>query len=184
MTEFEKQFLQHCLDHILESLNDPQKFNTGAQLMSNSKSDTRPITVANSTPIKVLEKIPNSKEWQESEAGGFTFAVLNATALVSYNLAKTIKQKNEANSAIDKLINEYVPSLTANTSTVNRINDLKVNIARLKEQIANEPTLSVAATAYGSFAENPLMFFAKGALAAAVFVGVAALKGMSPSSNE
>lgn len=152
MTKFQKQFILKCLTHIDTIISNDSKLQ-GAILLFNQVKKNEP-------PHEIPKKITGSDKWSTAEKLGLSAAILQATSLSSFELCTERNLEDAINEATNLLLNKYVPLITLETESGNRLASVKKNIAKVKLQIEPKPT----PTEYVE--ENPYLFFT------AVTVGV------------
>lgn len=173
MTQFEKDFLFGCLNHMVQTFSTPEGFNSGSLIFQNQE-----------TKIKhTINKLIGQENWSTEERCGLAYAVYSAIAFTEYQLIDGRSRHNEeANKAIAQLMNDYLPRIIKGTSSENRLQQLHNNCMSERRSVELEPTPSTASTAYSAFKDNPIVFFAKTALVA-VTAGALASLGMSQTAN-
>ena len=158
MTPFEKKFIGCLLTTLNAILSDKKELEDALKGYTQGDSTH--------TRHKLNSQITDILEWNQSELRQFNAAHSEAVFRVmgSYKDDETII--HEINKTLELFREGYIRKLTANTRKGDRINSVRTNIARIKEEeFSTEEELSV----------NPFSFFSPELTAGLVATAAAAV---------
>lgn len=165
MNKLQRQFISGCLDLIDKIISEEEKLKSSILIYSQGNT--------NDPRFQLQSKITDAELWTSEEKMELSSAVFEAIANNSYIFCTQEKHKKEIEAATTLFLNSYLPLITANTHSSDRLSSVKRNIAEIKLQIEQEPeTKSVEEQEDYSIKNNPFVFFSA---VTAVAVGVAAV---------
>lgn len=138
---FKQTFILKCLDYMEKILEDDQELE---QSIRHFIEDKNP-----SSRYQLNTKITKASEWSEQDKLNLSAAVFEAIARTSqYFYVEDDERAQEINGGSSVFLEQYLLSLTENTNPENRIESVKNNIQRIKNEMKNKINL-----------ENPYAFF-------------------------
>jgi hypothetical protein len=144
MTQFEKDFIAHCLEGIKTILSNEDELQNAIRIFSNGKTkDPR---------YQLTSKIADSINWTKEEKLKFSAAVFEATACATYAMCTNTDLTTQTKDATTLLLDHYVPLLTAKTASANKLDEVIKTCSLRKAELQNKPAVD------SSF-DNPWFFF-------------------------
>lgn len=153
MTEFEKDYVLICLAHLDSILASPEEI----------QRSVLSFTQGNLHDIRYQEnsKITDSPRWNPKDKSEFLAAFFEASARADNTTIKSPEDIGLAHDARALWQATYMPLLTQDTQSDDRLKSVRENIVKLRNRLANE----------GSLFNNPFVLFS----VAATVIGVGAI---------
>ncbi|PWY54265.1 hypothetical protein DGG96_17975 [Legionella qingyii] len=140
---FEQNFILECLEHMERILSNDRELEEAIHDYIENKAPT--------SRYQLDSKITDSSQWNEQDKLHFSAAVFEAIARSSLSFySENDKRAQEMSAANTVFLNQYLPILTENTNSNDRIDPVKNNIIRVKTDLKNKIKNST---------ENPYSFF-------------------------
>ncbi|KGP63118.1 hypothetical protein EP47_07600 [Legionella norrlandica] len=149
MTTFQREFLINSLMYLETILSIDNELNKAVLHFTQGNFD--------SPRYQYNSRISNAEEWSEDDKLKFTSALAEAIARTSEQHENSTENITlQAQGARTKLLEDYVPLLTADTNADNRLKSVKANSLRIRKGLIAELKSEVPKE---SQFNNPLVFF-------------------------
>ncbi len=169
MNKLQKQFILGCLDLIDTIISDKEKLKSSILIYSQDDK--------NNSRYQLHSKITDAEIWSLEEKIEISSAVFEAVAHNSYKFCTEDKYTKVIEEATALFLNKYLPLITENTQSSNRLPSIQRNIAQIKLQMEQEMEAQSAEEQEDySIKNNPYIFFSA---VTAVAVGVAAVTALA-----
>ncbi|MCE0722637.1 MULTISPECIES: hypothetical protein [Legionella] len=139
---FKQKFILKCLECMEQILAHDEELAEAVHHYTENKVPT--------SRYQLNTKITDASQWNEQDKLSLSATVFEAIARSSLSFySESDKRAQEVNAANEAFLDKYLPRMTENTNSNNRIDSVKKNIEQIKTELKNKIENN----------ENPYSFF-------------------------